>query len=80
MHFFSFWSVTQIKIENCYNSHPENVIWFADHFISLCSFGQYKVDQKIYIHLDKSNELYLIANSFSEFVDLYLADPYQLIL
>lgn len=77
---FSFWSITRMKEENSDRSHPENVFWFSDHAINLCSFGFHTTDKKIYTHFEKSNEILLIANSFSEFVDLYLADPYQLIL
>ena len=77
---FSFWSVTRMMEENIDKWHPKSVIWFADHAINLCSFGFHKTDKKIYTHFDKSNEIFLIANSFNEFVSLYLLDAYQLIL
>ena len=77
---FSFWSVTRMIEENIDKWHPKSVLWFADHAINLCSFGFHKTDKKIYTHFDKSNEIFLIANSFDEFVSLYLLDAYQLIL
>ncbi len=75
---FSFWSHTRIKDEN--GTHPKEVIWFADHSLSLCCFGFHKTDKKIYTHFDKQDEIILIANSFNEFIDIYLDNPYRLVL
>ena len=77
---FCFWNLDKMKIENKDASHPKNLIWFSDHSINLCSFGFNKNDQKVYTHFDRRSEIIFIANNFSEFVDIYLDDPYKLIM
>ena len=76
---FSFWSHTRIKDENS-STHPKEVIWFADHSLNLCSFGFHKTDRKIYTHFDKQDKIMFIVNSFNEFIDIYLDNPYLLVL
>jgi hypothetical protein len=77
---FCFWDLDRMKIENSDASHPKELIWFSDHSINLCSFGFNKNDKKVYTHFDRSNDIIYIANNFSEFVDIYLDDPYKLIM
>ena len=76
---FCFWNLNRMRDENKDNSHPKELIWFSDHSINLCCFGFHKDDQKIYTHFSRSKEIIFIANDFSEFVELYLENPYQLI-
>jgi hypothetical protein len=77
---FCFWSLDRMKIENTDNSHPKDLVWFADHSINLCSFGFDKNDRKIYTHFDRSSEIIFIANNFNDFIELYLENPYHLIM
>jgi hypothetical protein len=77
---FCFWSDTRIKEENKDGTHPGEVIWFADHSLNLCSFGFHKTDKKIYTHFDKQDKIMLIAESFNDFIDVYIDNPFRLIL
>jgi hypothetical protein len=77
---FTFWSYQRIIEENENGSHPAQVIWFADHSMNLCTFGFHKTDKKVYTHFDKRKEIIFIADSFSSFLDIYLDDPYRLVL
>lgn len=76
---FSFWSQSRMTEENQDGSHPQDVIWFSDHSINLCSFGFHKTDRKVYTHYQSIGGIECIANSFSEFIDSYLKDPYLLL-
>lgn len=76
---FCFWEQKRIIEENNNSRHPKEVVWFADHSLNLCCFGFHRVDKKVYTHYDHRNELMHIADSFIEFVNLYLQDPYQLL-
>jgi len=77
---FTFWSHHRIIEENKNGSHPAQVIWFADHSLNLCTFGFHKTDRKVYTHFANTKELSFIADSFSSFIDIYLDDPYRLVL
>lgn len=72
---FSFWSIDRMKKENTDNSHPQCVVWFSDYSINLCSFGFHKTDKKIYVHFQHIDGIECVANTFSEFIDVYLEDP-----
>lgn len=72
---FSFWSLNRMYEENGDASHLKDVIWFADYMINLCSFGFHKVDGKVYTHYQAIDGIECVANSFSEFIDIYLQDP-----
>ena len=72
---FSFWSQTRMREENEDGSHPIDVIWFSDYSINLCSFGFHKTDKKVYTHYQTIEGIECVANSFSEFIDIYLQDP-----
>ena len=76
---FSFWAQNRMREENEDGSHPKDVIWFSDHSINLCSFGFHKTDGKVYTHYQTIEGIECVANSFSEFIDLYLKDPYLLL-
>ena len=76
---FSFWSQNRMREENEEGSHPKDVIWFSDHSINLCSFGFHKTDRKVYTNYQTIGRMECVANSFMEFVDLYLENPYQLL-
>jgi len=76
---FSFWSQARMREENEDGSHPKEIMWFSDHSINLCSFGFHKTDKKIYTHYQTIGGVEFIANSFTEFVDLYLEDAYLLL-
>lgn len=76
---FSFWSQNRMRKENEDGSHPNDVIWFSDHAINLCSFGFHKTDRKVYTHYQTIEGIECVANSFSDFIDLYLEDPYLLL-
>lgn len=75
----SFWSVEKMRSENLDNYHPSSLLCFADYSINVCSFGFNKMDRKIYTHFQGSNELIFIADSFSEFVDIYINNSLDLI-
>lgn len=75
---FSFWSSTRMKEEN-EGSHPRNVIWFLDHSLNLCCFGFHRENKNIYTRYENSDDLVFVADSFSEFINLYLKDPYLLL-
>lgn len=72
---FSFWSQNRMEEENKDCSHPKEVIWFSDYSINLCSFGFHKMDKRVYTHYQTIEGIECVANSFSEFVDIYLEDP-----
>lgn len=72
---FSFWSQNRMQEENSDDSHPKNVIWFADYSINLCSFGFHKVDRKVYTHYQTIEGIECVASSFSEFIEMYMQDP-----
>lgn len=72
---FSFWSQNRMREENEDGSHPKDVIWFSDYLINICSFGFHKTDKKIYAHHQTIEGIEHVANSFSEFIDIYLQDP-----
>jgi len=72
---FSFWSENRMREENQDNTHPQDAIWFSDYFINLCFFGFHKTDRKVYTHYQALAVFECVADSFSEFIDLYLKDP-----
>lgn len=76
---FSFWSDVRMKEENTDNSHPKEVIWFSDYSINLCSFGFHKVNRKVYIHYQTIAGIECVANSFEDFINVYLKDPVLLL-
>lgn len=76
---FSFWSDTRIIEENMNCRNSKDLICFADHSVNLCVFGFNREHGKIYIFFQKTNDKILIANSLSEFIDLYLKDAYLLL-
>jgi hypothetical protein len=76
---FCFWAHDQIKEQNTNGYHPKDVIWFADHSLNLCVFGFHRLDKKIYTHYEKTDRLIFIANSFTEFIDVYLEDAFLLL-
>jgi hypothetical protein len=76
---FSFWSADRI-LEELGNCHPEELVCFADHCINLCSFGHHREKEGIYIHYQHTEGLFLVANSFTEFIRLYLVNPMDLLL
>lgn len=77
---FTFWSDTRIKEENENGRHPKQVVWFADHSLNLCAFGLHKMDRKIYTHFDHQEKIMFIADSFSDFLGIYLDEPFRLVL
>lgn len=76
--FFSFWSVERMQ-EPIYAGAPE-LLCFADYFISLQYFGYSKEDGKIYSFFQFQKELCPIADNFTEFIKMYLKDPFKLLM
>lgn len=75
---FSFWSVDRIRKEygDC---HPLELVCFADHSINLCSYGFHKTDKKVYIHFQTIEGIEVVADTFTEFINTYSVDPYNLL-
>ena len=76
---FSFWSIDRMREENIDRYHSSDAIWFCDHSINLCSFGFGKTDNKIYTEYQTIGAFQPVANSFKEFISLYLKDSYLLL-
>jgi hypothetical protein len=76
---FSFWSADRMR-EELGTYHPEELVCFADHCINLCSFGYHREKEGIYIHYQHMEGLSLVANSFTEFIRIYLVDSMDLLL
>jgi hypothetical protein len=76
---FSFWSAKRIAQE-AHDHHPPELICIADYCINLCSFGYHRHKTGIYIHYQTISGLVLVANSFTEFLKIYLANSDDLLI
>lgn len=75
---FSFWSTDRIQSElgDC---HPLDLVCFADHSINLCTFGFHRKDKMVYIHYQHSDNVELVARTFTDFINTYSVESYQLL-
>ncbi len=78
-HWISFWSIDRIR-EELNDHHPKELICFSDYSINLCSFGFHRKNKKVYIHYQTIEGFKFLADSFHEFIDLYLDNPDQKII
>jgi hypothetical protein len=76
---FSFWSTERIAQEAAHG-HPAELLCFADHCINLGSFGfRRRNDPKIYLHYQHQEGIEAVADSFHDFLKIYLLDPFSLL-
>ena len=76
---FSFWSTERIAQEAT-DGHPAELLCFADHCINLGSFGfRRRNDSKIYLHYQHQEGFEAVADSFHDFLKIYLLDPFALL-
>ncbi|SFQ82046.1 hypothetical protein SAMN04515668_4723 [Hymenobacter arizonensis] len=77
---FSFWSTERIAQE-VDGSHPTELLCFADYCINLSSFGfsRHQNDPRIYLHYQHEKGREAVADSFHDFLKIYLHDPEMLL-
>lgn len=77
---FSFWSTERILQEVADGYQPADLLCFADHCISACVFGFHRRrnDQKIYRHHQHQEGLEVVADSFLDFLRIYLQNSFAL--
>jgi hypothetical protein len=68
----SFWSIDRMRRE--FDEVPSTPVCFADFLISSHAYGFYPNEEKVYTNYGPDS----IANSFTEFIDLYLNDGSKL--
>jgi hypothetical protein len=76
---FCFWSTTRIIRELA--DHPADLICFADYSINAGSFGFQRTqpDPCIYLHFQTVPGRWVVADSFADFLSIYLANPNSLL-
>ena len=73
----SFWSAQ--RMENEFPDQPATMVCFADYLINSHTFGFDRETKKIYVSYWGVNLIEPFADSFTEFVDIYLNEREKLL-